>query len=162
MLTNAKTLSLLLAALVTSPAPGPDQAPTAGHTEPMALSCSAEPPPVLEEGGCGEAAPVAPVRPASLSRGRVFHQIRYHLSLPASRPRILDSLAATAELAPDEAVWIAAALPRRTFASGAEVLVALFPDAPAEVLARVDPSGHHAVSMNAADPEALRQGLAQW
>jgi hypothetical protein len=123
---TSKTLILLLT-LTT--------ATTAG-AEPM--SCSLEPVVQVSDAGCAEAATTPPLRPATLTRGRLFHQIRYHLSLPASRPRILDTLAATAELNDAEAAWIATTLPRRTFATGAEVLAALFPDAPADVLARVE------------------------
>jgi hypothetical protein len=89
------------------------------------------------DAGCSEAPAAAPARPATLTRGRLFHQIRYHLALPASRPLILESLAGTAELSREEAAWIASALPRRTFTSGAELLVTLFPETPATVLARL-------------------------
>jgi hypothetical protein len=131
-MTTSKMLTAVLMTLVTIVIPR-------GHAAAQALSCSAEPVVVASaDAGCFEAAAVGPARPVSLTRGRLFHQIRYHLSLPASRPRILDSLDATAELSADEAAWIAAALPRRTFTSGADVLRTLFPDTPAEVLARVD------------------------
>src|SRR6185436_1014659 len=130
-MTTRKMLTLLLATLVTTAIPGAD----AGAQAPV---CSAEPAPVSADAGCSESPVSTPARPATLTRGRLFHQIRYHLALPASRPRILDSLAATAELSAAEAVWIASALPRRTFTSGADVLVTLFPDTPTDVLARVD------------------------
>jgi hypothetical protein len=130
-MTTSKTLTLLLATLGAVAMPG-------ARAGAEALSCSLEPVAVNADAGCTEAPVAAPARPASLTRGRLFHQIRYHLTLPASRPRILDSLAATAELSEAEAAWIASALPRRNFSSGAEVLRALFPDTPAEVLARVD------------------------
>jgi hypothetical protein len=80
-------LTLLLATLVTTAIPGAD----AGAQAPV---CSAEPAPVSADAGCSESPVSTPARPATLTRGRLFHQIRYHLALPASRPRILDSLAA--------------------------------------------------------------------
>jgi hypothetical protein len=127
------TMPTLLATLIATAIPG-------ARAGAQALSCSPEPvAPASTDAGCSEAPVTGPARPTSLTRSRMFHQIRYHLALPASRPRILDSLAATAELGDAEAAWIAAALPRRTFTSGADVLVALFPDTPPEVLARVDP-----------------------
>jgi hypothetical protein len=130
-MTTSKTLTLMLATLVIIVTPG-------ARAGAEALSCSAEPVAPVADAGCSETPVAAPARPASLTRGRLFHQIRYHLTLPASRPRILESLAATAELSEAEAAWIASALPRRNFNSGAEVLSALFPDTPADVLARVD------------------------
>lgn len=132
-MTRLTTLTLL-ATLTATVIPG-------ARAGAQVLSCSLEQPvaPASTDAGCSEAPVTGPARPATLTRGRLFHQIRYHLALPASRPRILDSLAATAELSDTEAAWIAAALPRRTFTTGAEVLVALFPDTPSDVLARVDP-----------------------
>jgi hypothetical protein len=131
-MTSPKTLSLLLTTLLAAAIPGT----RAGA---QSFSCSVEPAPEsVADAGCGESAPTAPARPATLTRGRLFHQIRYHLALPSSRPRILDSLSHTAELTEAETAWIASALPRRTFTSGAQVLLALFPDTPADVLARVD------------------------
>jgi len=89
-MTTSKTLTLMLATLVTIVTPG-------ARAGAEALSCQGEPvAPVSADAGCGETPVAAPVRPATLTRGRLFHQIRYHLTLPASRPRILDSLAATA------------------------------------------------------------------
>src|SRR4029453_1438694 len=107
-MTTSKTLTLLLATLGAVAMPG-------ARAGAEALSCSLEPVAVNADAGCTETPVAAPARPASLTRAPLFPQIGYPLPLPASRPRILASLAATAELSEAEAAWIASALPRRNF-----------------------------------------------
>jgi hypothetical protein len=141
MLTT-KTLTTL-GLLLTLSCAGAPKSPTSREISPgpRALAenalgvCSAAPKParlarVVDE-GCTEA-----TAPAGLE-AKLFHQLRYHQSFPASRAEVLTRLAGAAELDAAESAWIAERLPALRFRAGADVMLALFPDAPTAALARL-------------------------
>lgn len=111
--------------------------PAAAKTSMLSRTSGCLPPPPAAVGveGCREAA-AAPAPP--VTRSKLFHHLRYHQAFPATRAGVLEAVGARVELDADERGWLAAELPARTYASGAEVLRALFPTTPAPVLARLE------------------------
>jgi hypothetical protein len=121
----------------------------AAAPEPVAL-CSAAPPVSAphahpaqlgqrEDEGCAE-----PAAPADL-QSKLFHQLRYHQSFPATRAQLLAGLRATAELDAAETAWIAARLPALPLHTAKDAMLILFPAAPIAGLALLDtavPAGH--------------------
>lgn len=127
---------VVLAVLLAGCSSGPRPAASPVNT------CAAPPVvrrPVVEE-GCREAAPLP--RPADLRR-KVFHHLRHHQRFPADRAALLRGFRQTTELTEEEAAWIAAQLPARTFATPAALFQLLFPTADPAVLARLQ--DHRAV-----------------
>jgi hypothetical protein len=105
-----------------APAGGSCQAPVAAPVAPR-------PRPELE--GCREAA-AAPA-PAG-ARSKLFHHLRYHQSFPASRGSVLNAMRASGEAGAAELAWLEGQLAPGSYASGAEVMRAVFPVAPAYVV----------------------------
>ena len=108
---------------------------TAAATAPQAADTCAETPapaPRRQEAeGCTESPP-----PPQL-RSKLFHQLRYHSSFPATRAQLLAAFRATSELTAAELAWVTDHLPVATFTSAAATLARLYPDAPTHLLARL-------------------------
>ena len=126
-LTSATALGVAISPVI----PGPST------TTPAAGSCqTAAPAPVVSRPrpqleGCREA-PAAPA-PAG-ARSKLFHHLRYHQSFPASRQAVLDAMRASGEATGPEVAWLEGQLAPGSYASGAEVMRAVFPVAPAYVV----------------------------
>jgi hypothetical protein len=124
--------ALALAALAGSP---PAAAPAQRVSPALeAASCTDAPAPRArrEVEGCTEQP-----APADL-RSKLFHQLRYHSTFPATGPALLSGFRASGELTATELAWVADRLPRDELPSGAATLARLFPEAPATVIARLE------------------------
>jgi hypothetical protein len=126
-LTSATALGVAISPVVPGISP---PAPTGG-------SCTAAAPapvaprsrPELE--GCRETA--ATPAPAA-ARSKLFHHLRYHQSFPASRADVLNAMRASGELTAAELGWLEGQLVPGRYATGADVMRAVFPVAPAFVV----------------------------
>jgi hypothetical protein len=133
MRTTTTTLLLVLGMMLSCGGASKSVMPAALAEAPAAM-CSATPtpaPPVDQ--GCAEAP-----APAGLA-SKFFHQLRYHQSFPATRAQVLSSLQASAELDAAESAWIAQQLPALRFKTARDLMLALFPDAPAAAVAALQP-----------------------
>lgn len=68
------------------------------------------------------------------ARSKLFHHLRYHQSFPASRQAVLNAMHTSGEATSAELGWLEGQLPPGSYASGAEVMRAVFPVAPAYVV----------------------------
>lgn len=80
--------------------------------------------------------PAGTAAPAAL-RSKLFHHLRHHQAFPATRAALMAQIEGAAELSADERRWIAERLEEGAFRAAPEVMRALFPEAPAHVLARL-------------------------
>jgi hypothetical protein len=116
-------------------AAGRAPAASAPEVAPDAASCTEAPKPAprrqREVEGCTESPP-----PPQL-RSKLFHQLRYHSSFPATRAQLLAAFSATSELTAAELAWVTDHLPAATFTSAAATLTRLYPEAPAHLVARL-------------------------
>jgi len=116
--------------------------PGASRSEPAGGSCTAPAPapvarrPRPELEGCSET-PAAPAPAAA--RSKLFHHLRYHQSYPASRLAVLNAMRATGEATTSELSWLEGNLAPGSYGSGAEVMRAVFPVAPAYVVLALQP-----------------------
>ena len=127
-LTSATALGVAISPVVpgtSTPARGRWQLPGRRRPPPVAP----RPRPELE--GCSEA-PAAPAPAAA--RSKLFHHLRYHQSFPASRQAVLNAMRAAGEATTAELAWLEGQLAPGSYESGAEVMRAVFPVAPAYVV----------------------------
>lgn len=97
------------------------------------------PPPVAAKARRAELEGCTGTPEPPLARSKIFHQLRYHQRMPATKAELLASVRAHAELTHDEVAFIADRLPERRFASAREVYAVLFPSAEPAVMARLAP-----------------------
>jgi hypothetical protein len=126
-LTSATALGVAISPVV----PGASTPTTTGGSCQVAAPAPVAPRPRPELEGCRETA-AAPA-PAG-ARSKLFHHLRYHQSFPASRQAVLNAMRTSGEATTAELGWLEGQLAAGSYASGAEVMRAVFPVAPAYVV----------------------------
>jgi hypothetical protein len=126
-LTSATALGVAISPVV----PGTSASAPVGGSCQVAAPAPVAPRARLGLDGCRET-PAAPAPAAA--RSKLFHHLRYHQSFPASRQAVLNAMRTSGEATGAELAWLAGQLAPGSYTSGAEVMRAVFPVAPAYVV----------------------------